>query len=98
MGRLGGQSQGEILPADQDGEGAVQGRGGELVAHLGGHQPVAGGHLVMRRLARALRNLFSRRAVERDLEGELDAYQDLLVAEKIAAGMTPEAARRSAPR
>ena len=42
------------------------------------------------------RNLFSRNAVERELDEELQAYIDLLTAEKIKAGMTPEDARRAA--
>src|SRR5687767_1343852 len=42
------------------------------------------------------RNLFSRGAVERDLDEELQAYVDLLTAEKVKAGMTIDAARRAA--
>ena len=42
------------------------------------------------------RNLFSRGAVERDLDEELRSYVDLLTDEKIKAGMTPDAARRAA--
>lgn len=43
-----------------------------------------------------LRNLFRRRKVDEDLHEELHSYLDLLVEEKIAAGMAPEAARRAA--
>jgi predicted permease len=43
-----------------------------------------------------LRNLFSRADVERDLDDELRAYVDLLTAEKIRGGMSPDAARRAA--
>ncbi len=43
-----------------------------------------------------LRNLFARRDVERELDEELNAYVDLLAAEKLKAGMTPDAARRAA--
>ena len=42
------------------------------------------------------RNLFSRAAVERELDEELQAYVDLLTSEKIKAGMTPDDARRAA--
>jgi putative ABC transport system permease protein len=42
------------------------------------------------------RNLLHKGRVERDLDDEVGAYLDLLTAEKIAAGMSPEAARREA--
>lgn len=41
-----------------------------------------------------LRNVFGRATVERDLDEELSAYVDLLVAEKIKTGIDPEEARR----
>ena len=44
----------------------------------------------------AFRNLFRRGDVERDLHEELQAYIDLLTAEKIKAGLSPDAARRAA--
>jgi putative ABC transport system permease protein len=43
-----------------------------------------------------LRNRFRRRAVEGDLAAEVEGYLELLVTEKIAAGLTPAAARRAA--
>ena len=43
-----------------------------------------------------LRNLLRRSEVERDLDEELQAYVDLLTAEKIKLGMSPDAARRAA--
>ena len=43
-----------------------------------------------------IRNLFSRNQVERELDEELQAFIDLLTAEKIKAGMPPDAARRAA--
>jgi predicted permease len=43
-----------------------------------------------------LRNLFSRNQVEQDLDEELQAFIDLLTAEKVKAGLTPDAARRAA--
>ncbi|HYC51137.1 MAG TPA: ABC transporter permease [Gemmatimonadaceae bacterium] len=43
-----------------------------------------------------VRNLTRRSEVERDLDDELQAYIDLLTAEKIKLGMTPDAARRAA--
>jgi predicted permease len=48
------------------------------------------------RMMAAVRNLLHRRRVESDLDAELRAYVDLVTEERIAAGMTPEAARRSA--
>ncbi len=42
------------------------------------------------------RNLFHRDAAERELDDELRSYVDLLTAEKVRAGATPEAARREA--
>ena len=42
------------------------------------------------------RNLFRRGDVERELDEELQAYVDLLTAEKIKSGMSPDAARRAA--
>ncbi|HEY9226718.1 MAG TPA: ABC transporter permease, partial [Gemmatimonadaceae bacterium] len=44
------------------------------------------------------RNLFSRSHVDRELDEEVRAYMDLLTAEKIKAGMSPEDARRAARR
>jgi len=43
-----------------------------------------------------LRNLFRRDQVERDLDREIDSYLDALTREKLAAGMSPENARRAA--
>jgi predicted permease len=48
------------------------------------------------RLSSFVRNLFAREHVERDLDAELAAYLDELVAEKVRAGRTVEAARREA--
>ena len=46
------------------------------------------------RLRTAYRNLRGSDAVERDLDDELAAYGDLLVAEKVNAGASPDEARR----
>lgn len=43
-----------------------------------------------------LRSLFSRRAVEHDLDAEVRSYVELLTDEKVRAGMSPEEARRAA--
>ncbi len=48
------------------------------------------------RLFHALRNLLRRDRVERDLDDELHASFDLLVDEKVRAGLDPQAARRAA--
>ena len=50
----------------------------------------------MSRLRSFWRNLLRRDRVERGLDDELGATLELLVAERIAAGATPEAARRAA--
>jgi putative ABC transport system permease protein len=42
------------------------------------------------------RNLVHKSSVERDLDQELTAYLELLAAEKVKGGMSPEAARRAA--
>ena len=42
------------------------------------------------------RNLLRRDRVERELDQELDSYLEMLIAEKEAAGMSPEKARRAA--
>ena len=51
---------------------------------------------LLRRLRYATRNLVRGTRVERDLDRELRAYIELLTEEKIAAGETPERARRAA--
>jgi predicted permease len=48
------------------------------------------------RLAGWYRNLFRRARVEQELDEELRAYRDLLVAEKIKLGMAPDRAERAA--
>jgi len=43
-----------------------------------------------------LRNLFSSRRVEAELDEEVHAHLGMLIAENIRAGMAPEEARRAA--
>lgn len=50
----------------------------------------------MHRLLSLFRNLLHRDRVERELDDELQATLDLLIDEKVAAGMDPRAARRAA--
>lgn len=50
----------------------------------------------MKRIGWLWRNLFRRRAVEQDLGEEIASYVEMLTEEKIAAGMSPQAARRAA--
>ena len=45
-----------------------------------------------------VRNVIRRRAVERDLDEELQAYVDLLAADMIRSGVSPDEARRAAHR
>src|SRR5215469_1152836 len=54
---------------------------------------------MMRALSRMIatvRNLFHTRQVESDLDAEIRTYVDVVTEERIAAGMTPETARRTA--
>jgi hypothetical protein len=48
------------------------------------------------RLRSALRNLFTRPHVERELDADVRAYVDLLTDEKVRAGMDRNDARRAA--
>ena len=48
------------------------------------------------RIAAFLRNRFHRTRVERDLDDEVRTYLDLLTADKMRAGLPPDAARREA--
>jgi putative ABC transport system permease protein len=48
------------------------------------------------RFFRALSRIFHRTRVESELDSELHAYVDLLTAEKVGQGVSPEAARRAA--
>jgi len=48
------------------------------------------------RVRSALRSLFRKEALDRDLDDELRSYQDLLTDEKLRQGMEPEQARRAA--
>ena len=43
-----------------------------------------------------LRHLLRRRAVDRDLDAELNACAEIIIAEEVGAGASPEAARRQA--
>ena len=43
-----------------------------------------------------VRELLTRRTIERDLDGEIETHLDLLIGENIRRGMTPREARRVA--
>jgi len=47
-------------------------------------------------IAAFVRNLFKRTSIESDLDDELRAYVELLAAEKVRHGLSPDAARRAA--
>src|SRR6185437_12980773 len=47
-------------------------------------------------ISKLWRNLLDKEATERELDDEIRAYIDMLTAENIAAGMSPEMARRQA--
>jgi putative ABC transport system permease protein len=51
---------------------------------------------VLARWSNLWRNLFRKARVEKDLDDEVNAYLAMLVDEKMAAGLTPEQARRAA--
>ena len=50
----------------------------------------------LRRMIAAVRNVFHARQVESDLDAEIHAYVESVTEEQIAAGLTPEEARRKA--
>ena len=50
----------------------------------------------LRQLARGLRGLFRRREADQDVRDEVLHYRDQIVAERVAQGWSPEAARRAA--
>jgi putative ABC transport system permease protein len=52
--------------------------------------------MVLSRLSRFVRNTFTRSRVEHDLDADVRGYADLLVAEKMRAGMREPEARRAA--
>src|ERR1022692_1392058 len=52
--------------------------------------------MAMRRIVAAIRNLFRRETVERDLAAEVRSYADLLEDEKISSGMSSSEAKRAA--
>ena len=51
---------------------------------------------MLRRIVRGIANLFRHRKVEQELDDEIGAYQDMLVQEHLAAGLSLELARRKA--
>ena len=51
---------------------------------------------ILPRVRGVLRRLVGRDPARRDLDGEVAGYFDMLVDEKIAAGMSPAEARRQA--
>ena len=51
---------------------------------------------ILSRLSRFVSNTFTRSRVERDLDADVRGYTDLLVAEKMRAGMSEAEARRAA--
>jgi len=51
---------------------------------------------ILSRMTSFLRNTFGKRRNERELDDEVHSYVDLLAAEKIGHGMSPEEARRTA--
>jgi hypothetical protein len=53
---------------------------------------------VISRLRALWNNVFRRRQLDRDLDKELEAYVELLSAEKVRAGVNPEEAHRDARR
>ena len=50
---------------------------------------------LLRNLARGMRSLFLKEQVNRELDEELRAYQDMAAEEKIRRGMSPREARRA---
>src|SRR5262245_8690325 len=98
MGRVGDEPQGEVLHADRGGTPSAQTRNRELGTHLRGHRPspASGGGRMTARLRHFLRNLVRRDRVERELNDEIDSSIEQLTDERVAQGMSRDAARRAA--
>ena len=98
VGRVRDQAAGEDLFADDGGRAAAAGRSGELGARDRAGRPVPRGEVMMRTVIRRLLALVKARRLERELEGEVIAHLELAERDAIAAGLSPEEARRAARR
>src|ERR1043166_9559941 len=93
LGRVREQSQGEVLSAHPLRHSPAADRNRPVEARRHGHLLRPPGHM---RLLPSLGNLLGHRRVENQLDDELRSYLELLAAEKIKAGMSPDDARRAA--
>src|SRR6185369_5451534 len=99
LGNLGDESKGQILFADQGRTKTAPRRSGEL-----GEGGRPGGALsrgvvvTLRRAASGLLALLRKRRLDRELEGEILAHLELAERDALAAGLSPEEARRAARR
>src|SRR5947209_13258824 len=99
MGNLRDEAQSEVLFADQGRHKATRCRGCELGEGDGAREPLPGGGVVKPRFAAArLLALFRKRRLDRELEGEIFAHLEMAELDAVAAGLSPEEARRQARR
>ena len=91
------QPAGEDLLAHCRGQPPAAGRSGELGARDRAGRPLPRGEVMMH-VVRRLLALVRARRLERELEGEVIAHLELAERDGIAAGLSPEEARRAARR
>src|SRR5262249_11715942 len=112
VGGIGEQSPSEVLQAHGRRAATTGRRDQRVEAHCGRDRVRPAGHLTKRhdtgagvmspfrrtpsRVRSALRNLFTRSRVERELDADVRAYAELLADEKVRAGMDRSAAKRAA--
>src|SRR5438477_4997917 len=103
LGRVRNQPPGKVLPADEGGRETVGGGNREVGADCAWDLADSGGVVTMKRklrwLSRAVsffRNVIGRQKDELDIAAELSAHLDLLIEEKLRAGMKADEAKRAA--
>src|SRR6516164_7964455 len=103
MGRIGSQSQGKVLSANQSGHEATGNGNSEMGADRARDLADAGGVVskrvrsgLLQRATSLLRNVTHREQDEREIAEEVNAHLSLLIAEKMRAGMKPDEAERAA--
>ena len=87
-----------VLLDHASGEEAAVDRGRPVVAHGSDDVAAARGAVVMRTLLSRIRALFRHSRLNEDLDADIRAHLDLLEADYVKSGATPEAARLAARR
>src|SRR6202035_4992209 len=99
LGRIGNQPAREILFVDQSRQKAAARRVGAVGTNISCHGNCLAHHVggfVISRLRALWNNVFRRKQLDRDLDEELQAYVELVSAEKVQTGVDPEEAHRYA--